>query len=155
MYCPDLGDQRQVGGVAGRPRRCSGLPVVVTRPGELEDPAQPLHAVALLVVGDELEAVHQRVSPAKYRAAFRRMSRSSSNSRTRRRNAAFSSSTEPAAGGLATDADSAVTPLRRSSARTQLRNVSRLTPRSSAICAIVAPGRDRYNATASALNSAG
>ena len=47
--------------------------------------AQPLHAVACLVVGDELEAVHQRVSPAKYRAALRRMSRSSSSSRTRRR----------------------------------------------------------------------
>jgi hypothetical protein len=42
-----------------------------------------------------------------------------------------------------------------SSARTQLRNVFRLTPRSSAVCAIVAPGRDGYNATASALNSAG
>jgi len=34
-------------------------------------------------------------------------------------------------------------------------SVSRLIPRSSAICAIVAPGRDRYNATASAFNWGG
>jgi len=51
-----------------------------------------LHAVAALVVGDELEAVHQRVSPAKYFAAFRRISRSSSSSRTFFRRAAFSAS---------------------------------------------------------------
>jgi transposase len=44
---------------------------------------------------------------------------------------------------------------RSSSVRIHERSVSRLIPGSSAICAIVAPGRDRYNATASALNWAG
>jgi hypothetical protein len=34
----------------------------------------------------------------------------------------------------------------------RLSNVSRLTPRSSAIYAIVAPGPELYNATASTLN---
>src|SRR5699024_3818688 len=43
-----------------------------------DDLAQPLDAVGAPVVGDELEAVHQFVSPAKYLAAARRMSRSSS-----------------------------------------------------------------------------
>jgi hypothetical protein len=31
-------------------------------PGNADDLAQPLHAVAAPVVGDELEAVHQRVA---------------------------------------------------------------------------------------------
>ncbi|MFE6365482.1 hypothetical protein ACFVP3_36505 [Streptomyces sp. NPDC057806] len=52
----------------------------------------PLHALAAVVVGDELEAVHQRVSPAKYFAARRGISRSSSSSRTFSRKAAFSAS---------------------------------------------------------------
>src|SRR4051812_32756800 len=60
--------------------------------GDAENGAQPLHAVTALVVGDELEAVHQRVSPAKYFVAFRRISRSSSSSRTFLRSAAFSAS---------------------------------------------------------------
>lgn len=106
------------------------------------------------MVGDELEAGHQRVSPAKYRAALRRMSRSSSNSRTRRRNAAFSCSTVPAGCDLPAAVGRPASPRRWSPARAQLRNVSRLTPESSAICAIVASGLDRYNATASVLNSA-
>src|SRR5699024_11463797 len=37
---------------------------------------QSLHRVGGGVVGDELEATHQRVSPAKYFAAFWRISRS-------------------------------------------------------------------------------
>src|SRR5258708_12421780 len=53
---------------------------------------QPLHAEGAHVVGDELEAVHQRVSPAKYFAARRRMSRSCSSSRIRRCRASFSTS---------------------------------------------------------------
>ncbi|HEX6342474.1 hypothetical protein, partial [Umezawaea sp.] len=63
--------------------------------GDPDDLAQPLDAVAALVVCEELEAVHQRVSPAKYSAALRWMSRSSSNSRIRLRSAVFSSSAEP------------------------------------------------------------
>nr|WP_235922211.1 hypothetical protein [Lentzea tibetensis] len=42
-----------------------------------------------------------------------------------------------------------------SSSLIQLRSVSELIPRSSATDLIVAPGRDRYSATASALNSGG
>lgn len=42
-----------------------------------------------------------------------------------------------------------------SAARIQLRSVSVLTPRSAATEANVTPGRERYNATASALNSDG
>jgi len=147
--------QSSVRGFARRPCGRNRFPVVETRAGDPDELAQPLHAVARLVVGDELEAGHQRVSPAKYRAALRRMSRSSSNSRTRRRSAAFSSSTVPASCGPPPSAGRPVSPRRWSSSRTQLRSVSRLTPRSSAICAIVAPGRNRYNAAASALNSAG
>ncbi|MFC8100791.1 MULTISPECIES: hypothetical protein [unclassified Streptomyces] len=45
-----------------------------------------------LEVGDTLEAVHQRLSPAKYFAALRGISRSSSSSRTFFRKAAFSAS---------------------------------------------------------------
>jgi hypothetical protein len=67
----------------------------------------------------------------------------------------FSSSTEPATCDAAAVAGRPEGPRRASSLRTQLRNVSRFTPKSSVICAIVAPGLDRYNATASALNWAG
>ena len=73
----DLPGQLQVRSVTGSPVSRGGPPVVEAGPGDPDSLAQPLHAVALLVVGDELEAVHQRVSPAKYRAALRRMSRSS------------------------------------------------------------------------------
>ena len=70
-------------------------------------------------------------------------------------NAAFSASTEVAADCAAAGRTGSVAPRCWSSTRIQLRSVSRLIPRSSAIAAIVAPGRDRYNATASALNSGG
>ena len=43
---------------------------------DLKDLAQPLHPVGVLVVSDEPEATHQFVSPAKYLAARRRISRS-------------------------------------------------------------------------------
>ncbi|MFJ9351161.1 hypothetical protein, partial [Streptomyces sp. NPDC101237] len=58
--------------------------------GQAEDVAEPLHAVSALVIVNELVAVHQRVSVAKYRAALRRMSRSSSSSRILLRAAASS-----------------------------------------------------------------
>ena len=51
-------------------------PGVERGPGDLDDLAQPLHLEGVPVVGDELEAAHQFVSPAKYLAAWRRMSRS-------------------------------------------------------------------------------
>lgn len=52
----------------------------------------PLDAVGVPVVGDELEAVHQFVSLAKYLAADRRMSRSSSSLVCSARSALFSAS---------------------------------------------------------------
>jgi hypothetical protein len=62
---------------------------------------------------------------------------------------------EPAAVVCGLVEPAGLVPRRWSSARTQLRSVSRLTPRSSAIEAIVAPGLDRNRATASALNCCG
>nr|WP_245770337.1 hypothetical protein [Streptomyces radiopugnans] len=115
-------------------------PVAEAGAGDVEDGAQPLHAVAAVVVGDELEAVHQRVSPAKYFAAFRRISRSSSSSRTFLRSAAFSAS--DGVGGSA--AGSARRPRGRHAptSLTHFRRVSGLIPRSAATCRIVASGRD-------------
>jgi hypothetical protein len=49
--------QRGIGGLPGLTGRRGGIPVVEAGPGDAQDPAQPLHAVALLVVVDELEAV--------------------------------------------------------------------------------------------------
>ena len=44
-------------------------PGVERRAGDTQDCAEPLHLEGVQVVSDELEAVHQRVSPAKYLAA--------------------------------------------------------------------------------------
>ncbi|MER5548464.1 hypothetical protein ABT072_39990 [Streptomyces sp. NPDC002589] len=68
-------------GLPGRSRGRGAAPVVETRAGETKDVAEPLHAVTALVIFNELAAIHQRLSVAKYRAALRRMSRSSSSSR--------------------------------------------------------------------------
>src|SRR3954469_8292703 len=78
---------------AGRPHLRGGTPPVEPRAGNGKDTAQSLHAEGAGVVGDELEATHQLVSPAKYLAARRRMSRSSSSSRIRALSCLFSSST--------------------------------------------------------------
>lgn len=51
-----------VGRLPGGPVRGRPAPVVEAGAGDAQDRAQPLHAVAAVVVGDELEAVHQRVS---------------------------------------------------------------------------------------------
>ncbi len=71
-------------------RRGGALPRVERRTGHLDALAQPLHLEGVSVVGDELEAAHQFVSPAKYFAADLRISRSvasfvvsASSSRTR------------------------------------------------------------------------
>lgn len=68
-------------GLPGRPCGRGAAPVLEARAGDPKDVAQPLHAEPALVVVNELAAVLQRVSVAKYRAALRRMSRSSSSAR--------------------------------------------------------------------------
>src|SRR5699024_11833560 len=66
---------RIVGGSLG-PCRGPGLPGVVGGTLDLDELTQSLHRVGGGGVGDELEATHQRGSPAKYFAAFWRISRS-------------------------------------------------------------------------------
>ncbi|MEU0649665.1 hypothetical protein [Streptomyces umbrinus] len=92
VHGPYPGDKEGVGHLPGGPVCGRPTPVVEAGAGDVEEGAQPLHAVAAVVVGNELEAVHQRVSPAKYFAALRRISRSSSSSRIFLRRAAFSAS---------------------------------------------------------------
>jgi hypothetical protein len=41
--------------------------------GDVQNAARPVHAEALLVISDELGAIHQRVSPTKCFAALRRI----------------------------------------------------------------------------------
>ncbi len=66
-------------------RFAGGAVIGTSKPGvergtrDLNDRAQPLHRIGVEVVGAELEAAHQFVSPAKYLAADRRMSRSVDN----------------------------------------------------------------------------
>ncbi len=79
-----------LGGPASRPHGRGAAPLAEARAGKAENGAEPLHAVTALVICNELAAVHQRVSAAKYRAALRRMSRSSSSSRILSRAAASS-----------------------------------------------------------------
>ena len=63
--------------VTGGPGLGAGEPLVVAGPVHVQDLAEPLHLVGAPVVVNELEAAdHQFVSPAKYLAALRRMSRS-------------------------------------------------------------------------------
>src|SRR3954451_5566080 len=52
-----------------RPRRGRSVPGVERGPVDLDDLTQPLHLEGVSVVGDEPEAAHQFVSPAKYLAA--------------------------------------------------------------------------------------
>nr|AAK62490.1 MC16 [Micrococcus sp. 28] len=66
---PDPCGEGCIFGRSRRPSRSRREPGVERRPRDLDDLAQPLHAVGVLVVLDELEAVHQFVSPAKYFAA--------------------------------------------------------------------------------------
>ena len=66
---------RELGISPGTPLACRGSlePGVVGRALDLDELAQSLHPAAIGegggVVSDELEATHQRVSPAKYLAA--------------------------------------------------------------------------------------
>src|SRR5690606_36332831 len=89
-------DQRGVRGGPLGPRWCPGLPRVVGGALDLDELTQSLHRPARAgggaVVGDELEATHQRVSPAKYLAARWRISRSVVSFVVSARSAAFSAS---------------------------------------------------------------
>ena len=134
--------------------RAGFLPGIERGAGQLQHLAQPLHLVGGLVVGDELEAVHQLVSPAKYLAALRRMSRSVSTLALSARNRAFSASSrailatgDSPEGGVAGVGPSLVrTPLPKS--LTHNDRVPRETPNSPAICFNVAPGVVSYKSTA-------
>jgi hypothetical protein len=123
------------------------------------------------VVGDELKAAHQFVSPAKYFAACRRISRSVASLVRSARSAATSASRratfcsgvsgpaggrgpllQPAPGRVVVVPSGAVTlpvPYRS----TQWLKVPRTIPRSAAIPRSVAPGVDSYKSTACRRNS--
>lgn len=73
---PDLFGQRLIGTATCGPGLGGLTPPVTARPRHLQDVTQRLDAEQLPVVINELEAAHQFVSPAKYLAADRRMSRS-------------------------------------------------------------------------------
>ena len=114
--------------------------------GDPDRVAQPLHLEGGPVVSDELEAAHQFVSPAKYFAAARRMSRSvanvrslASSSATRARSRATSSPSSGGGAGLTARAPRTGTP----AAFTHADNVASLIPKSVAICTIVAPSVTR------------
>src|SRR5690606_31710951 len=82
----------RVRGSAFGPHGCGRLPGVVGRTLDLDELAQSLHRVGGGIVGNELEATHQRVSPAKYFAAFCKISRSVASFVVSTRKAAFSAS---------------------------------------------------------------
>lgn len=95
----DPGGEIGVSLSAGGPSRCGREPGVERGTSHVEQCAEPLHRPARAgrsggrgVVGDELEAGHQRVSPAKYLAAWRRISRSVSSLVFSARRALFSAS---------------------------------------------------------------
>src|SRR5690606_19853903 len=171
MDRPDSFGQLRVGRGASGPVRLGGLPGVVGRTLELDELAQPLHLIGVGVVGDELEAGHQFVSPAKYLAALRRISRSVVSLVASARRAAFSASRR--ASFCSTVSDSLPVPglglWGRAGVCTRVPStwvlvpvpywsiqpvkVPRTTPRSAAIPRIVAPGVDSYNSTAWRRNS--
>src|SRR6476660_5476513 len=141
---------------AGGPGRGGGQPGVERGPADVQDRAEPLHLEGVPVISDELEAVHQRVSPAKYLAAWRRMSRSvasrvfsDSRAATRARNTASSACGEPGRGRAvpppAAGAGAPVGPVvgSGSSAATQAVRVPQVIPRSVAMPRRLAPGVDR------------
>ena len=72
----DLRRERYVSSGPLRPSWRGVGPRIERQSGDLDALAQPLHLEVVSVVGDELEAAHQIVLPAKYFAANRRISRS-------------------------------------------------------------------------------
>src|SRR5699024_6483047 len=160
---------RIVGGSLGP---CGGacLPGVVGGTLDVDELAQSLHRVGGVVVGDELEATHQRVSPAKYLAAFWRISRSVVSFVVSALNWAFSASwraTRCSRGslgsavlgvgadrnGLSVSVPSAAVFFPLPWVSSHCRSVPRTIPRSSAIPRSVAPGVDSYRSTACWRNS--
>src|SRR6185503_2335699 len=158
MHSADTRRERIISGGFGGPGVDGGQPGIERRTRDLNDRAEPLHLEGVPVVGDELEAAHQFVSPAKYLAAARRMSRSvfsftdsASSSRTRARNRLASCSGVSSGPGGA-----AVWPRLRIATPTPLSQADRepcAIPRSAAIWATVAPSVTRYSSTASLRNS--
>ena len=73
---PDLLSQLGIGCGPSRTRRGALDPGVVRGTLDLDELTQSLHLEGGGVVSDELEATHQRVSPAKYFAARCKISRS-------------------------------------------------------------------------------
>jgi len=148
-----------IGGGAGGSCVGGAYPHVVRRTSDIDDLAQPLHRVGVGVVGDEVKAVHQFVSPAKYLAADRRMSRSVSSfvfsarrCATSARSRAASRSTVSPGSGLG----ALLLPGLRIEVPAFLSHVVRepcAIPRSAAIPATVAPSVSRYSWTASQRNS--
>src|SRR3954447_6710407 len=165
--------QLGVGCRASRPGRRSVLPRVDRRALDLDERTQPLHLEGVLVVGDELEAAHQFVSPAKYLAAWRRISRSvlslvvsASSSLTRACSrtiacSGVSSRALPVEGsggcwglsGLRVTLPPAAVFLPVPNRSSQWRSVPRSIPRSLAMPRTVAPGVDSYKSTACRRNS--
>src|SRR5690606_21965037 len=143
----------------------SGLdPRVVGRALDLDELTQSLHLEGGGVVGNELEATHQFVSPAKYLAARWRISRSveslvvsTSSSRTRARSRASSCSgvSGPSGGGVPPGlvrrgivVPSSAVFLAVPYWSTQCFWVPRATPKSAAMPFSVAPWVDSYKSTA-------
>ena len=114
------------------------------------------------MVGDELQAAHQFVSPAKYMAADRRMSRSVLSRVVSARNWLTSarSLASSCCGVSALGPDTAAVVglwcrIATPAALHHAESVASLTPSSAALWVIVAPSMSRYSATASRLNSSG
>src|SRR5690606_36037181 len=86
-----LRGQRSIRRHALGPTTGAITPLVVRGPADLQDLTQPLHPEGGRELSDELEtAAHQVVSPVKYFAALRRISRSVSSSVLSARNRLFS-----------------------------------------------------------------
>src|ERR1700741_1045364 len=155
-------DELLVSSSADLPALCSGTPGVERRTRDLHNGAQPLHLEGVSVAGAELEAAHQFVSPAKYLAADRKMSRSVASLVCSARSALFSTRNRASScSGVSTPglaaAPDAGPPCRTATpaALPHADSVASLTPSSAAIPVIVAPSVSRYSATASRLNSSG
>jgi hypothetical protein len=69
VHGPDTGDKPLISGLAGGATVRVGQPGIERRTRDLDDRAQPHHLKGVQVVGNELEAAHQFISPAKYLAA--------------------------------------------------------------------------------------
>src|SRR4051795_2020299 len=160
MDGPDPVRELPVGGGPRRPGRGGGIPGVARGPVDLEDLTQPLHLEGVSVVGDELKAAHQFVSPAKYLAAWRRTDFSVSIFAFSARSWAFSASSRATLSAWVSGRlnglcrlliGAVVEPV--PNVLTHSDKVPREIPRSSAMPRNVAPGVDSYRSTACRRNS--